>query len=134
MAVGGLSAAGGGANGGQGAGGGAGARQQCAGPRGRGRARVVTRGGTSRVPARVVGDRGEAKALAGGAVDPVPEPGMADVEGEPAEQRLSRLRVVVEALQELGCLVGGFDDDPFVGRPAERLALDDLAGQPVADE
>ena len=48
---------------------------------------------------------------------------MADVEGEPAEQRLPRLRVVVEALKELGCLVGGLDDDPLVGVPPSGWPL-----------
>ena len=42
--------------------------------------------------------------------------------------------VVVELLGESGCLVGGLDDDPFVAGAAERLALDELAGQPVAGQ
>ena len=38
----------------------------------------------------------------------------------------------MELLGESRCLVGGLDDDPFIAGAAERLALDELAGQPVA--
>ena len=40
--------------------------------------------------------------------------------------------IVVELPRESGCLVGGLDDDPFIAGAAERLALDELARQPVA--
>jgi transposase len=54
------------------------------------------------------------------------------LEGEPAEQRLSGLTGAVEVLEELGGPVDRLDDDPLVGDAAQRLSLDDLAGQPVA--
>jgi len=38
------------------------------------------------------------------------------------------LGVVVEVLEEFGGPVDRFDDDPFVGQPAQRLSLDDPAG------
>jgi hypothetical protein len=40
----------------------------------------------------------------------------------------------VELFSESCCLVGGLDDDPLVAGPAERLPLDELAGQPVAGQ
>jgi hypothetical protein len=83
---------------------------------------------------RGVGDRGEAEPLPGGTVDPVAQPGAADVEGESAQQRRSWLGVFVELFEQLCRAVGGFDDDPFVGDAAELLALDHAAGQPIAHQ
>ena len=40
----------------------------------------------------------------------------------------------METLEQLRGLVDGFNDDPFVGDSAQRLALDDPAGQPIADQ
>jgi hypothetical protein len=41
---------------------------------------------------------------------------------------------VVELLGQLDRAGDRFDDDPLVVGAAERLAFDDLAGQPVADQ
>ena len=71
------------------------------------------------------GDRGESEALAGRAVHPGAECLVAVLEGEPAEQRGCRGRVLAEERGgEPGGLVDGLDDDPFVGGAAERLAFD----------
>jgi hypothetical protein len=40
----------------------------------------------------------------------------------------------VEFLGQHGGLVSGLDDDPFVTNPAEWLALDEFAGQPVTQQ
>ncbi|MER5361573.1 hypothetical protein [Streptomyces sp. NPDC002785] len=53
---------------------------------------------------------------------------------EPAEQRLPVHRVFVKLFGETDRLAGVLDDDPFVADTAERLALDELAGQSVADQ
>ena len=82
---------------------------------------------------REIRDGSETEPLAGRPVHPVPEPLVSDGEGDPAEQERSVGGVVVQLPGEFCCLVGGLDDDPFVAGAAERLALDELACQPVAD-
>ena len=78
--------------------------------------------------------RGQAEALPSGAVHPVPEPLIPRHDVESAEQRCSGGRVVVELFGKRGGLVSGLDDDPFVPDPAERLTLDEFAGQSVAQQ
>lgn len=70
------------------------------------------------------------KPLPGRGVDPVPEPPVTDVEGEPAEQQGPILWAVVQLLGEFDGAIDRLDDDPFVVGSAERLAFDDLAGDP----
>jgi hypothetical protein len=82
-----------------------------------------------------VRDRGEAKALACGAVDPGPEPVVARLEVEPAEYQVSG--DAAEAAELLGHADGvmdGLDDGPFLAGAAERLPLDELALQPAAGQ
>ena len=81
---------------------------------------------------RAAGDRGEPDPLPGRGVDPVPEPGAADGEVEAPEQGDAVARVVVQLLGEPDGAVDRFDDDPLIVGAAERLALDDLAGDPEA--
>jgi hypothetical protein len=81
---------------------------------------------------RVVRDGFQPEPLAGGPVHPVPEPCVADGECDAAEEERAGGGIVVELRGEPCCLVDGLDDDPFIAGAAERLALDELAGQPVA--
>ena len=83
---------------------------------------------------QVTGDDGESEPLPGRAVHPVAEPLVADAEGEPAEQRRAVPGIVVELLGKLDGPVDRLDDDPPVLGAAQRLSLDHLAGEPVADQ
>ncbi len=84
---------------------------------------------------RVGGDRGEPEAVPGRAVHPGAECLVAGLEAEAAAERGCPGRVIAEeGGGEPGGLVDGLDDDPFVGGAAERLAFDQQAGQPVADQ
>jgi hypothetical protein len=83
---------------------------------------------------RVVGDGCEPEPLPCRAVHPVAEPPVADLEGEPSEQRCAVGGVVVELLSEFDGSKDRFDDDPFIIATTERLSLDDLAGQAVAEQ
>jgi hypothetical protein len=70
---------------------------------------------------RVAGDRGESEALACGAADPGPEPGVTQVEVEPAEyQVVPGADVAAELLCQADGVVDGFDDHPFFAGAAER--------------
>jgi hypothetical protein len=73
-------------------------------------------------------DSSEPETLPGGTIDPVAEPFVADLEGEPTEQRLAFDRVAVQGFQECDGLIDGFDDDPLVGDTAQCLSFDYLAG------
>ena len=88
---------------------------------------------------RVVRDGREAETLARGAVDPVPEPGPADVECEPSQQQIARpgsswRRTRNWAASYAGPMTTHSSSVPPILCSAERLALDDHAGQPAADE
>src|SRR6266508_1360943 len=78
--------------------------------------------------------RGEPEPLPGRAVDPGPQPLVADVEGEPAKHRHAGFEVVQELLGARTSAIDRLDDHPLVPHAAPRLALDELAGQPVADQ